>query len=240
MIVNINQLRAFYAAAESKSITLAAQELMVTPPAVSMQVKQLEETLDVKLMFRDGNSMQLTEIGKSIFERCDKIFNQIQDMEDFLQDISMTRLGVLRIGCPQVPAKYIMPRLLRIFKEKHPGIRIVIDEGDNVEMEKNIFNSKNELAVIRCRPHDKRLKVKVFGREELVLIAAPNSSHVLTTEISITQLTTTPMIMPKEGAATREVTFEYLQKFKVTPLIVFESGSAGLFKELVRQDEGIG
>ena len=117
MILNINQLRAFHAAAKLKSITLAAQELMVTPPAISMQVKQLEEALEIKLMFRNGNSIQLTEVGHTIFKRCDRIFKQIKDMEDFLEDISTAKSGVLKIGCPQTPAKYVVPRLIAEFNK---------------------------------------------------------------------------------------------------------------------------
>ncbi|MBL7225032.1 MAG: LysR family transcriptional regulator [Desulfobacteraceae bacterium] len=239
MILNINQLRAFYYAARLRSITLAAQELMVTPPAISMQVKQLEENLEIKLMFRDGNSIQLTEVGKIIFEKCDKIFQEIKDTEDFIEDISTSKTGVLKIGCPQTPAKYIMPRLIAEFKKTYPGIKIVFEQGDNSEMLKSILNHKNELAVIRRRGDEKRLKVKSFGSEDLVLVAAPESQNLLVSEISITQLATIPLIVPEEGSATRDVVFEYFRKFKVTPTIIMESGSADLIKELVRQDNGV-
>jgi len=239
MILNINQLRAFYYAARLRSITLAAQELMVTPPAISMQVKQLEENLEIKLMFRDGNSIRITEVGKIVFEKCDKIFKEIKDMEDFIEDISTSKMGVLKIGCPQTPAKYIMPRLIAEFKKTYPGIRIILDQGDNSEMLKSILNHKNELAVIRRRGDEKRLKVKSFGSEDLVLVAAPESRNLLVSEISITQLATIPLIVPQEGSATRDVVFEYFQKFKLTPTIIMESGSADLIKEVVAQDNGV-
>ena len=239
MILNINQLRAFYYAARLESITLAAQELMVTPPAISMQVKQLEENLEIKLMFRDGNSIRITEVGKIVFEKCDRIFKEIKDMEDFIEDISTSKMGVLKIGCPQTPAKYIMPRLIAEFKKTYPGIRIVLDQGDNSEMIKSILNHKNELAVIRQRGDEKKLKVKSFGNEDLVLVAAPKSRNLLVNEISITQLGAIPLIVPEEGSATRDVVFEYFQKFKVTPTIIMESGSADLIKEVVAQDNGV-
>ncbi len=239
MILNINQLRAFYYAARLRSITLAAQELMVTPPAISMQVKQLEENLEIKLMFRDGNSIRITEVGKIVFEKCDKIFKEIKDMEDFFEDISTSKTGVLKIGCPQTPAKYIMPRLIAEFKKTYPGIRIVLDQGDNSEMLKSILNHKNELAVIRRRGDEKKLKVKSFGSEDLVLVAAPESQNLLVSEISITQLATIPLIVPEEGSATRDVVFEYFRKFRVTPTIIMESGSADLIKEVVAQDNGV-
>ncbi len=239
MILNINQLRAFHAAAKLKSITLAAQELMVTPPAISMQVKQLEETLEMRLMFRNGNSIQLTEVGHTIFKRCDRIFKQIKNMEDFLEDISTAKSGVLKMGCPQTPAKYVMPRVITAFNKTYPGVRIVLDQGSSSEMAKTILSHKNELAVIRCGGDEKRLKVKSFGKEELVLVAAPKSQNLPTDETSVTQLSTVPLIIPKEGSATRDVVFEYLRRFKVTPMVILESASVDLIKELVSQDDGV-
>jgi len=190
-------------------------------------------------MFRDGYSIKLTEVGKILFEKCDKIFKEIKDMEDFIEDISTSKMGVLKIGCPQTPAKYIMPRLIAEFKNTYPGIRIILDQGDNSEMLKSILTHKNELAVVRRRGDEKRLKVKSFGSADLVLVAAPESQNIFVNEISITKLATIPLIVPEEGSATRDVVFEYLQKFKVTPMIVLESGSADLIKELVRQDNGV-
>jgi DNA-binding transcriptional LysR family regulator len=213
--------------------------MMVTPPAISMQVKQLEETLEIRLLFRDGNSIQLTDVGKTLFNKCDKIFKQIKEMEDYLEDISTSKVGVLKIGCPQTPAKYVMPRLIAEFKKTYPGVKIVFEQGNNSEIKKSILNRKNELAVVRCRGDEKKLKVRSFGSEQLVLVAAPESQNLHTDTISITQLSTIPLIVSKEGSATRDVVFEYLRKLKVTPMIVMESGSADLIKELVRQDNGV-
>jgi DNA-binding transcriptional LysR family regulator len=240
MIINVNQLRAFHAAAKSKSITLAAQELMVTPPAVSMQVRKLEETLDVKLMFRNGNSIRLTEMGSAILRKCDRIFKQVKDMENYLEDISTAKSGVLKIGCPQTPAKYILPPVIAEFKKTYPGIRILLDQGTSAEMVKSILDHKNELAVVRCRGDEKRLKVKVLRREEILLVAAPKTRHILTDEISVTQLSTIPMILQKQGSAARDVILEYLRKFHVHPMIILESVGVELIKQLVSQDDGVG
>ncbi|MDX2501621.1 MAG: LysR family transcriptional regulator [Deltaproteobacteria bacterium] len=239
MILNINQLRAFYSASRRKSVTLAAEEMMVTPPAISMQVRKLEETLEIKLMFREGNSLQLTDMGRTLFNKCDKIFKQIKELEDYLEDMSTSKVGELKIGCPQTPAKYVMPRLIAIFKKTYPGVKIVFEQGNNSGMIKSILNHKNELAVVRCRGDEKKLKVRSFGSEPLVLVAAPKSQYLHTDAISIAQLSSIPLIVPQEGSATRDVVFEYLRKLKVTPMIVMESGSADLIKELVSQDNGV-
>lgn len=239
MILNMNQLRAFYTAAKRNSISLAAQELMVTPPAITMQIKKLEETLEIRLIFRHGNAIRLTEVGESVFQRATTIFEQIREMENYLEDISTSKSGELRIGCPQTSAKYIMPRLISRFKETYPGIRIVLSLGLGSELIENLLDQKDELAWVRYRPEDKRLKVRMIGSEGVVLVSAAQSRHITTEEISISQMSTIPLIVPIKGSGMRDVIFEYLKRFKVVPNIAMESGSIALIKELILQDTGV-
>ena len=239
MILNTNQLRSFYMAASLKSISGAARALMVTPPAITIQVKQLEETIGIRLLVRDGNSIRLTDLGVSVFERAEKIFHEIHEMEGFLEDIATGKSGELRIGCPEIPLKRLMP-MIEAFKKTYPGIRIILDQGSNADMVKSVQDHRNELAVIRYRPTNSRLKTKVIWTDEVVLICSPKSVHLSASEISVTQLSEIPLILRREGSAVREVALEHLRKFKVTPLIAMESSSVNLLKEFVLRDKGVG
>jgi len=240
MFLNMNQLRSFHVAARLGSITRAAQELMVTPPAITMQIKQLEENAGVRLVFREGNGIRLTEIGRAVFERSEAVFAGIRDMENFLEDISSAKSGELRIGCTQTPAKYIMPRLIARFKDAYPGIRILLDQGTNSEMVESVLTHKNEVALMRQRPDEKRLKIKAIGSEELVLVSAPRSNRIAGDDISVTHLAGIALILPRAGSGLRDVVLEYLQRSKVSADVGMESGSIALIKELVRQDKGVG
>jgi DNA-binding transcriptional LysR family regulator len=239
VFLNMNQLRSFYVAAKLRSISGAAQALMVTPPAITIQVKQLEETIGIRLLVRDGNSIRLTDAGVSVFKRAERIFQEIHEMEGFLEDMSTGKSGDLHIGCPEIPLKRLMP-MIEAFKKTYPGIRIILDQGTNADMVKSIGDHRNELAVIRYRPSNSRLKIKVIWKDEVVLISAPKSVHLSVTEISVMQLSGIPLILRREGSAVREVVLEYLRKFKVSPLIAMESASVTVLKEFVRQDRGIG
>ena len=116
MALNVNQLRSFYAAAKSESITKAAEELLVTPAAVTSQVKQLEENLGLRLLFRSGNAMRLTESGAAVFERIRKVFDDLDDLELLIEDISKRKSGELRIGCSETAAIDVMPTLITAFQ----------------------------------------------------------------------------------------------------------------------------
>jgi len=239
VILNVNQLRSFYMAAKLKSVSKAAHALMVTPPAVTMQVKQLEETVGIRLLIRDGNAIRLTDTGETVFRRAERIFQEIHEVEGFLEDVSTGRSGELRIGCPEIPLKRLMP-MIDAFQKAYPGIRIMLDQGSNADMIRSIGDHRNELAVIRHRPSNSRLKIKVIWRDEVVLIASAKSAHLPVSEISVTRLPEIPLIIRREGSAVREVVLEYLRKLKLTPLIAMESGSISLLKKFVREDYGVG
>ena len=240
MTLNVNQLRSFYSAAKSRSITKAAEELMVTPAAVTSQVKQLEENLGLRLMFRSGNAMRLTGSGTAVFEKIRKIFQDLDNLELLIADLSRAKSGEVRIGCSETAAIYVMPKLITAFQAHYPGIKLIVDRGTTSEMMKSVLDYKNELVVARYRPDEKRLKMRLMGRKEITFIAAYRSAYLPRDRVSIAELNKVPLIAPIKGSATRDIIVEHLRRFKVSPRVVIESASIALTKKLVQQDEGVG
>jgi DNA-binding transcriptional LysR family regulator len=239
MVLNVNQLRSFYTAAKCGSITKAAAELMVTPAAITSQVKQLEENIGLKLLFRSGNSMRLTESGSEVFGRIQKVFEDLDNLEVFISDISRGKSGELKIGCSETAAIYVIPRLIAAFQRAYPGIRVIIDRGTTYEMLAGLLDRKNELVVAHYRPDDKRLRMRFMGRKRITLIAANKSALLPQDSISITELNGIPLIAPVKGSATRDIMSKYLRQFKASPRIVMETSSIALTKRLVQQDKGV-
>jgi len=240
MTLNVNQLRSFYAAAKFESITKAAEELMVTPAAVTSQVKQLEENLGLRLLFRAGNAMRLTESGTVVFEKTRKVFEDLDHLELLIEDLSKKKSGELRIGCSETAAIEVMPKLITAFQSHYPGITVIVDRGTTSEMLKSILDHKNELVVARYRPDDKRLKMRLMGRKEITLVAAYKSARLPRERTSIAALNKVPVIAPIKGSAIREIIDEQLNQFNVSPRVVTETASLVLTKKLVQQDEGVG
>jgi DNA-binding transcriptional LysR family regulator len=239
MALNVNQLRSFYTAAKAESISKAAEELMVTPAAITSQVKQLEEDLGLRLLFRSGNAMRLTESGAAVFEKAREIFEDLHRLERLIADISKGRSGELRIGCSETAAIYVMPKLITTFQSHYPGIKVIIDRGITSEMVKSVLDHKNELVMARYQPDDKRLKMRLMGRKEISLVAAFKSAHLPQDGISITELNKVPLIAPIKGSATRDIIVEHLRRFKVSPRVVIETASIALTRKLVHQDKGV-
>ena len=244
MYLNLNQLRSFYTAAKTKSITRAAAELSVTPGAVTLQTKQLEEHTGVRLLVRTGNSMQLTDAGSEVFKRAQYIFEQIENLEKFIEDISERKSGVLMIGCSETAAISVVPTLIKEFKKNYPGIKTVIDRGTTKDMIQSLLDRKTELVIVRYRLNDKRLddknlKMQYMGKKEIIMVAARESVLVPKDMILPEELNEIPIILPIKGSATREIVSEHLKKFCVSPKIVMESSSIAFIKEFTRDDEGV-
>ena len=238
MILNINQLRAFYYVAQTGSVSKAAQELMVTPPAITMQVKQLEETVGIRLLVRQGNAMVPTRAGEEVYKKAERIFQEIHETESLLEDMSRSKRGELRIACPEMPGIRV-PRLIAEFKKAYPGINIIVEQGVDADIVRSVEDRKNELVVLWHRPNTVRLKARAIGKEKLVLIASMSSSWVRGDEISVRDLSEIPLVLKGEGSASRAVVIEYQRKFKVNPQIASESSNVAVIKEIVRQDNAV-
>jgi len=239
MVLNVNQLRSFYAAAKSGSITKAAQELMVTPAAITSQIKRLEENMGLILLFRSGNAMSLTDSGAIVFEEVQKIFEDMDELEVLISNMSKGKSGELRLGCSETAAIYVMPKLITSFQHAYPGIKIIVDRGTTSEMQEALLNHRNELVLMRYMPNETRFRMRFMGRKEIVLIVANKSVYLSRDEISISELDQIPIIVSNKGSATRDIVSEHLRKFKVSPKIITETASIALTKSLVQQDKGV-
>jgi DNA-binding transcriptional LysR family regulator len=221
------------------SITRAAAELSVTPGAVTLQIKQLEEHAGVRLLVRAGNSMRLTDAGSEVYEKAVKIFEQIDNLEKYIDDIGDRKSGILTIGCSETAAISVLPSLIKEFKKNYPGIKTVIDRGTTTDMIQSLLDRKTELVVVHYRQNDNRLKMQYMGKKEIIMVAAMESVLVPKDTILPEALSDVPIILPIQGSATRDIMNTQLKKYNVAPNVVMESSSIAFIKEFTSDDEGV-
>lgn len=239
MNLNVNQLRYFNSAAKFGSITKAALELCVSPAAVTLQVKNLEETTGVRLLVRSGNTMHLTDAGSKIHERVRPIFEQLENLETFILNIGDTKEGVLKIGCSETANIYVVPLLIKPFKTAYPGIKLVVDRGSSHDMVESLLNNRNELIITQYLPDDKKIKMRYMGKKDIVLVAAKESRLLTEDFVSIEALNEIPLIVPVKGSASRDIIIDRLKEIGVTPKVAMESSSIPFIKHFICGDEGV-
>lgn len=237
--MNFNQLRIFYSVAKNKSVTLAAKELYLTQPAVSIQIHLLEEDYRVKFFNRSGKGIKLTEEGELLLSYAEKIFNLSDEVDEALRQIRSLERGKLKIGSSMTIGAYYLPQLFEIFQLQYPNIVIQMDTGNSHEAIERVLSFKNDIGFIGIDYADKRLVKVPFITERLVLITPPDHELTHKRVISFKDLNGQKMIMREKGSGTMEIIERELKKHRVSVETVMELGSNEAIKQAVEAGLGV-
>jgi DNA-binding transcriptional LysR family regulator len=239
MNLNLNQLRAFYFVARHGSISLAAERLFVSQPAVSMQIKSLEHQYGVLLFGRKKRGLVLTEAGRKLFAMAERIFALVEEVESFLDDSSEVATGLLRIGSTKTLVRHFLAEYISEFREAHPQVHIQLDEGSSEEMISSVFEGKNDFAITGRLHYPDKLQVIHVRQDEVVLLVPPGHRFCGREKVSIMELGGENLILREKGSGTRRVVDEAFLEVGRPLKPYIETGNIEFIKELVRQGKGI-
>jgi DNA-binding transcriptional LysR family regulator len=238
-MLNFNQLRAFFHAAKTQNFTQAAKELFITQPAITAQIRSLENTCRLTLFKRKGRKLYLTYEGRILYDHVCKIFEYEKAIEKSISGMLKLSEGMLRIGTTKTYARFLMPSLICHYLKVYPNIKIVVNEGASQDMILDLLEFKNDVAVTSKAISREEVTFVPFRREKLLLILSP--SHPLTAfkSISFERLAGEPILMKESGSGTRKEVNALFAANKCTPNVLMESGNIELIKQLVMRGEGV-
>jgi len=232
-------LEAFYLVVRRGSCTRAAEELNVTQPAVTIQIKSLEKSLNMKLLEFLGRKVQLSEAGELLYQYAEKIFDLVGDADEKMKDFKKLMRGTLRIGTTKNYARYLMPSLLPTFQRKFPRIKVILDEGNSEELARSVLEGKNELAFISQLNLDRSIKHLFFSTVEFVLVASPEHRFSKRQSISIRELNGEPVILREKGSGSRAAILRKFQEYGIWPSVILEASSLDFIMGYVKQNRGV-
>jgi len=238
-MLNFNQLRVFYKAAKNLNFTAAANELFITQPAVTFQVKSFEEYCELKLFKKKGRRVYLTDEGKSLFEYAARIFQYEKEIENAIDEMRELKRGVLRLGTTKTYARYFMPLMITSFHKNFPSIKIQLNEGSSADMIYSLADFKIDVAIIAKAIDHAGVNFFPFSREEMALIVAPDHPLAGKKEVSFKDLAKEPFIMKENGSGTRKLVEELFARAKCEPNILMETSNTEFIKQLVNRGEGV-
>jgi DNA-binding transcriptional LysR family regulator len=204
------RLQVFHTVARLLSFTKAAETLHMTQPAVTFQVRQLEEHFNTRLFDRTHNRISLTEAGKRVFEYADRIFEHYAEMESAVREMTGDVSGVLMIGASTTIAEYLLPALLGDFKKKYPDVNVQLKVSNSDGIVHMVENNVIDLGVVESPVMNKNLVVEVCRIDQLVAVVTPQHPLADRTSVSIAELLEYPYICREEGSGTRDVIAEYM------------------------------
>lgn len=234
----LHQLKVFEATARHGSFTRAAEELFLTQPTVSIQVKQLTKAIGLPLFEQIGKRLYLTQAGQKLLETCQNIFDGLDQFEMAVADLKGMKQGQLRIAAITT-AKYFVPRLLGPFCQQYPGIDIALKVTNHQQIQERMANNEDDLYIVSDPPDQPDLKSYSFLPNPLVVIAPQTHPLVDKANIPITALNDEPFIMREPGSGTRQAVQKLFAKHKVNVRVRLELGSNEAIKQAIAGGLGI-
>ncbi len=236
------RLQVFHTVARLLSFTKAAEHLHMTQPAVTFQIRQLEEHFNTRLFDRTHNRISLTEAGRKVYEYADQIFVLYGEMEEVIREMTGGIRGALTIGASTTIAEYMLPTLLGDFKEKYPEVTVHLRVSNSEGIVSMVENNTIDLGVVESSVNNKNLMVETCKRDHLVAIVPPGHPLTKKKRVRFSQLSQYPFICREEGSGTREVINSYLKQVSDgnTQLnITMELGSPEAVKGAVEAGMGV-
>ncbi len=237
------RLKVFHTVAKLLSFTKAAEALHMTQPAVTFQVRQLEEYFNTRLFDRTHNRVNLTPAGERVAEFAERIFDLYAEMENSVRDLTGEISGALTIGASTTIAEYMLPALLGEFKNKYPDINLRLKVSNSEGIVSMVEHNVIDLGVVESPVSNKNLIVEVCHDDQLVVIAEPD--HELCRrggKVKASEIVKYPFVSREEGSGTREVIMQYLLDQKINPsdmTFSLELGSPEAIKGAVEAGMGI-
>ena len=233
------QLRVFTEVARHLSFVRAAENLHLTPPAVTMQVKELEGHVGMPLFDRKGKQVSLTTTGEYMLVYARKILATVKDAEDAAARLQRAETGVLTIGFVST-AKYFLMRLLAEFRTLHPGVDIQISIGNRDQLVGMLQNSEVDIAVMGRPPKEMQTRAEPFAAHPHVFVSAVDHPLAHRDHLRVEDLRPFDFIVREKGAGTRAAMEKFFEDTHVEPRMKIELHSNEIIKQAVMAGLGLG
>lgn len=239
MHFTLRQLQVFEASARLGGYTRASQELHLTQPAVSMQIRQLEEQAGMPLVELVGKKIQLTDAGRVLYRHALVILAQTNEARTELEEMRGVRRGQLNITVAST-ANYFAPKLLAAFCQRHPEVKVSLDVSNREHMLSLLNESDKDLAIMGKPPEDAELDAHPFMDNPLVAISAPNHPLASARAIPLDRLSSEPFISRELGSGTRIATERFFESANISLVTAMEMSSNEAIKQAVQAGLGWG
>ncbi len=239
--MEIRQLKAFIAIAETGTFTAGAARVHITQAAISMQLKQLEQEIGAPLFIRAPRRVILTEAGEALLERARAILREHDAALAEVAELAGAEHGRLRIGSASaMVAADPLPRLLKELRARHPRADVSISSGTSELLVRQILAGDLDVAFVSLPVETRGILTEVLSRDELVAIASPRHKLAKQRVVSAAALAKEKLILGEKGGNTRRLIDEFFAEANVHPTIMMELSRLAAIKRMVEAEMGVG
>lgn len=235
----LRQLQVFEKVASHLNYSRAAEELYLSQPAVSMQIKQLEGHIGLPLFEQMGKKIFLTEAGRELFHYSRNIAQQLAEMDVVFNQMKGLEQGKLTLSVVNT-ANYFTPQLLADFCQQHPNIHIILNVANRDAVVKRLTENSTDLAIMGQPPDGLDITAERFMDNLLVVIAAPNHPLANVPQVKFAQLAEEQFLSRESGSGTRSAMERLFAKHRIQPRIRMEMETNEAIKQAVQAGMGLG
>lgn len=236
--ITLKQLRTFAAVARAKTMVAAAEALHITPPAVTIQLKLLEETIGLPLLERNPDGLKVTAAGREVLTAAARIDQILAECEGALQDLKGLEGGEVTVGVIST-AKYFAPRALAAFARAHPRVDVRLVIGNREEIIEALERYRVDIAIMGRPPETLGVERHLMGDNPHVIIAAPDNPLARGRKLTLADLGNETFLTREAGSGTRTLMQQLFSEARVSPKIGMEIASNETIKQAVMAGLGI-
>jgi DNA-binding transcriptional LysR family regulator len=239
--MDIRQLRAFTAIAETGTFTAAAERVHVTQAAISMQIRQLERETGVRLFVRAPRRVLLTEGGEKLLERARVILREHDAALNELAALTGADKGRLRIGSASAMVSGDpLPQILKKLKAAHAAVETSVISGTSEDLVQRLMNGEIDAAFVSLPVEARGVQTELLNEDYLVAIASPRHKLAKQKVVSAYALSSEKLILGERGGNTRRLIDQFFAQAGVTPNVAMELSRLSAIKRMVEEDMGVG
>src|SRR5271168_1041773 len=237
--MDFDQLETFLEVARLNSFSRAAERRFRTQPAVSSQIRSLEEEVGAKLLDRSGGKVSVTASGKLFQKFAEQTVASRKAMLAGIAETERVPRGEIVVGANEGTCLHILPEVFAEFKKQYPDVNISITRSDYARILECVIDNSVDFGVVSLPVDDGRLTVKLIHRDELVIIAPPQHPLARKQSATVAEAAKFPLVVPK-GGHTRDALENLFFERKLKPRYTMELDSSELLKRFVAADAGVG
>ncbi|PCI54445.1 MAG: LysR family transcriptional regulator [Alphaproteobacteria bacterium] len=234
----LRQLQLLIAVAEHETFSEAANTMCLTPSALSIQISQLEESMEIALFERIGRRKFLTPAGDELLSSCKIIFDELQKVNLRLTRLKCGMSGELKISAV-TSAKFFVPHLLGAFHKIYPEVRFKLTIANRLRILERIEDQVDDLTIMAHTPKNTRVVALPILRNSLVLVSSPTHRLAKRTKIHLSDLNDEDFLLREDGSGTRITTEKLFSDHNISVNIIMELGSSEAIKQAILAELGI-
>ena len=237
--MDFDQLETFLEVARLSSFSRAAEKRFRTQPAISAQIRGLEDEIGAKLLDRSGGKVSLTGAGKAFQKYAEDAIQARREVVTAMAEMERVPRGEIVVGANEGTCLHVLPEVFSEFKKQYPGVSVNINRLESAGILSGIIDNSVDFGVMSLPVNDNRLTVVSIHRDELVIITPPRHPLSKTKSATLADASQYPLLVPEAGH-TRDAIEQYFHERKLKLNVSMELDSSELLKRFVAADVGIG